>query len=124
MTFVYGLLKRHYPDEAEDIVSNLNWIDTVTVLKDRKEFPHKLIDAVKYYGIEEVNFHRAIDDTKALYDVTAALKNERDDLVEYINVFGYNPKWGVSGPKFPFIEYKRQYFNKRIVEPDDILPKK
>ena len=124
LTFVYGLLKRHYPDEAEDIVSNLNWIDTVTVLKDRKEFPHKLIDAVKYYGIEEVNFHRAIDDTKALYDVTVALKNERDDLVEYINVFGYNPKWGVSGPKFPFIEYKRQYFNKRIVEPDDILPKK
>lgn len=124
LTFVYGLLKRHYPDEAEDIVSNLNWIDTVTVLKDRKEFPHKLIDAVKYYGIEEVNFHRAIDDTKALYDVTVALKNERDDLVEYINVFGYNPKWGVSGPRFPFIEYKRQYFNKRIVEPDDILPKK
>ena len=105
-------------------MSNLNWIDTVTVLKDRKEFPHKLIDAVKYYGIEEVNFHRAIDDTKALYDVTIALKNERDDLAEYINVFGYNPKWGVSGPKFPFIEYKRQYFNKRIVEPDDILPKK
>lgn len=124
LTFVYGLLKRHYPNDAEDIVSNLNWIDTVTVLKDRKEFPHKLIDAVKYYGIEEVNFHRAIDDTKALYDVTIALKNERDDLAEYINVFGYNPKWGVSGPKFPFIEYKRQYFNKRIVEPDDILPKK
>ena len=49
---------------------------------------------------------------------------ERPDLDEYINVFGYNPKWGVSGPKFPFIEYKRQYFNKRMVGPDDILPKK
>ena len=124
LSFIYFLLKRHYPDEADGIVGNLDWIDTVTVLKDRKEFPHKLIDAVEYYDIEEVNFHRAIDDTKALYDVTQAMVVERPDLKEYINIFGYNPKWGVSGPRFPFIEYKRQYFNKRMVGPDDILPKK
>ncbi len=124
LSFVYSLLKRHYPLEADRIVGNLDWLDTVTVLKDRKEFPHKLIDAVKYYGIEEVNFHRAIDDTKALYDVVQAMVSERPDLEEYINVFGYNPKWGVSGPKFNFIEYKRQYFNKRIVPSYAILPKK
>ena len=124
LLFVYYLLKRQYPNEADDIVGALDWIDTLTVLKDRKEFPHKLIDAVKYYGIEEVNFHRAIDDTKALYNVTQAMKNERDDLVEYVNIFGYNPKWGVSGPKFPFIEYKRQYFNKKMVASGMILPKK
>jgi DNA polymerase III alpha subunit (gram-positive type) len=124
LSFVYYLLKRHYPDEADGIVGNLDWIDTVTVLKDRKEFPHKLIDAVKHYGIKEVNFHRAIDDTKALYDVVQAMVRERPDLEEYINIFGYNPKWGVSGPKFPFITYKRQYFNKRIVPSYAILPKK
>lgn len=124
LSFVYSLLERHYPNEAYEIVSNIKWMDTVTVLKDRKEFPHKLIDAVKYYGIEEVNFHRAIDDTKALYNVTQALKEERDDLKEYINIFGYNPKYGVSGFKFSFIEYKRQYFTKRIVDSDKILPRK
>ena len=124
LSFIYYLLKRHYPDEADSIVRNLDWIDTVTVLKDRKEFPHKLIDAVKHYGIEEVNFHRAIDDTKALYNVVQAMIRERDDLEEYINVFGYNPKWGVSGPKFPFIEYKRQYFNKGMVPQGIILPRK
>lgn len=124
LSFVYSLLKRHYPLEADRIVGNLDWLDTVTVLKDRKEFPHKLIDAVKYYGIEEVNFHRAIDDTKALYDVVQAMVSERPDLDEYINIFGYNPKWGVSGPKFPFITYKRQYFNKRIVPSYASLPKK
>ena len=48
LSFVYHLLKRHFPDEADGIVSNLGWIDTMTVLKDRKEFPHKLIDAVKH----------------------------------------------------------------------------
>ena len=124
LSFVYNLLKRHYPDEADEIVSNINWIDTVTVLKDRKEFPHKLIDAVKYYEIEEVNFHRAIDDTKALYDVTQEMKKERNDLKEYINIFGYNPKWGVSGYRFPFITYKRQYFTKRMVDQENILPRK
>lgn len=124
LSFVYNLLKRHYPDEADEIVSNLNWIDTVTVLKDRKEFPHKLIDAVKHYEIEEVNFHRAIDDTKALYDVTQEMKKERNDLKEYINIFGYNPKWGVSGYRFPFITYKRQYFTKRMVDQENILPRK
>ena len=124
LSFVYSLLERHYPNDAYEIVSNIKWMDTVTVLKDRKEFPHKLIDAVKYYGIEEVNFHRAIDDTKALYNVTQALKEERDDLKEYINIFGYNPKYGVSGFKFSFIEYKRQYFTKRMVNSDKILPRK
>ena len=123
LSFVYYLLKRHYPDEADGIVGNLDWIDTVTVLKDRKEFPHKLIDAVKHYGIKEVNFHRAIDDTKALYEVTKALKNERDDLSEYINIFGYNPKYGVNGMRFSFIEYKAQYYSNYLRPSDEILPR-
>lgn len=124
LSFVYTLLKRHFPDDAEEIIGNVDWLDTLTVLKDRKEYPHKLIDAVKYYGIEEVHFHRAIDDTKALRNVAIALRDERDDLAEYINVFGFNPKYGVGGLRFPFIEYKRQYFVKRIVSEDNILPRK
>ncbi len=122
LLFVYSLLARHFPDDANEIVSNLNWLDTVSVLKDRKKYPHRLIDAVEYYDIEKVNFHRAIDDTKALYRVALAMKNERDDLEDYINLFGYNPKYGVSGIRFPFIEYKPQMFHQRIVAPDFTLP--
>lgn len=124
LSFIYALLKRHYPLEADIIVNELDWLDTLTVLKDRKEYPHKLIDAVKHYNIEEVNFHRAIDDTKALVYVTGAMKDERDDLSQYINIFGYNPKWGVGSEKFPFIEYKKQFYSKRMVSSDNILPKK
>ncbi len=124
LSFIYYLLKRHYYQEADEIVASLNWLDTFTVFKDRKEYPHKLIDAVHYYNIEEVNFHRAIDDTKALYEITKALKNERNDLEEYINIFGYNPKYGVSGLTFPFIEYKPQYYSKFMKSSDDILPRK
>ena len=123
LLFVYHLLKRHFPMDADEIVESLYWIDTVTVLKDRKEYPHRLENAVEHYGIEKVNFHRAIDDTKALYDVTQAMRDERDDLVEYINVFGYNPKYGVEG-RFPFIKYKPQRFNRCMVGPNDILPRK
>ena len=126
LSFVYSLLKRYYPDEACDIVSSLNWIDTVSVLKDRKDYPHKLIDAVEFYGIEKVNFHRAIDDTKALYMVTQAMRKDRDDLKEYRNVFGYNPKWGVGGIEFKFIHYEAQpYHNMGEKLPySEILPNK
>ena len=125
LSFIYFLLKRHYPDEAEDIVGNMRWLDTLTVLKDRMDYPHKLVDAVEHYGVEKVNFHRAIDDTKALYSVTQELKLERDDLKDYINIFGFNPKYGVGAFRFPFITYKPQYYHNRgKLPPNEILPKK
>ncbi len=125
LSFVYNLLKRHFPDEADELVGKMDWLDTLTVLKDRKEYPHKLIDAVKYYEVDEVNFHRAIDDTKALYYVYNELKSERDDLAEYINIFGFNPKYGVDGNHFSFIEYKPQFYHKgKMVDESQILPRK
>jgi len=124
LAFVYSLLERHFPEEVDGIVENLKWLDTLTVFKDRKEYPHKLIDAVEYYEIEKVQFHRAKDDTRALYYVTQELKYERDDLKEYINIFGYNPKYGVGGPRFDFIVYKPQYYNNFMVSPQRILPRR
>lgn len=124
LAFVYSLLERHFPEEVDGIVENLKWLDTLTVFKDRKEYPHKLIDAVEYYEIEKVQFHRAKDDTRALYYVTRELKYERDDLKEYINIFGYNPKYGVGGPRFDFIVYKPQYYNNFMVSPQRILPRR
>lgn len=141
LQFVYYLLKRHFPDEALDIVSNVNWIDTVSVLKDRKDYPHTLTDAINYYDTDEFNykrsidknhhydidkisFHRAIDDTKALYEVTWAMKVERNDLKGYFNLFGYNPKYGIGGKEFRFITYKRQpYHNRGFLPPERTLPR-
>ena len=124
LLFVYQLLKRNFPDEADEIILNLDWLDTLTVLKDRKDYPHTLKDAVKHYGIKEVNFHRAVDDTQALYYVTRAMKEERDDLSKYKNLFGYNPKYDVNGPRIEKkITYKRQpYHNCGCLPEDKILP--
>ena len=38
LSFVYSLLERHYPNEAYEIVSNLKWMDKVTVLKTARNF--------------------------------------------------------------------------------------
>ena len=122
LSFIYSLLKKYYPDEACELLSKMGWLDTLTVLKDRKKYPHKLIDAVRYYEVEEVNFHRAIDDTKALYEVYKELKKERNDLEEYKNVFGYNPKYGRSGFNFKFIKYGEQQFHNCKVPDNMILP--
>ena len=124
LSFIYNLLKRHYPYEADEIVKKVNWLDTLTILRDRKDYPHKFTDALRYYGISDVNFHRAIDDAKALYKVYLAMKTERDDLGEYVNVFGYNPRYGVNGVRFSFIDYKLHYFNNGRVSPSNILPRK
>ena len=125
LSFVFNLLARHFPDDAYGIVKNVRWLDTLTVLKDRKTYPHKLKDGIKHYELKTVRFHRAIDDTRALYDLTLAMKNQRDDLKEYICLFGYNPKYGVSGPKFPFITYKAQpYQNYGKLPQDRILPRR
>jgi len=122
LSFIYFLLKKYYPDEAYGLLSKLDWLDTLTVLKDRKKYPHKLIDAVRYYEVDEVNFHRAIDDTKALYEVFNELKKERNDLEEYKNVFGYNPKYGRNGFNFKFIKYGEQQFHNCKVPDNMILP--
>ena len=135
LSFVYNLLERHYPGEAYGILESLKWLDTLTVLKDRKKYPHKLSDAVEfcefdgdytYYNLDEISFHRAIDDTKALFEVTHSLRNSRNDLKDYKNLFGFNPKYPIEkDEKFGFIIYRPQHYpNYGFENPDNILPKR
>ena len=71
------------------------YLDTLTVYKDRAPYPHKLANAITHYGLDGVvkNSHRAIDDVTALLAVTDAMGTE-GDLLQWVNVFGYNPKFG------------------------------
>jgi DNA polymerase-3 subunit epsilon len=43
---------------------------------------------------------------------------EMDDLVHYVNLFGYNPKYGVSGSKISSVKYLPQGYErtKRLYE--------
>ena len=83
----------------------------MTVYKDRRPFPHKLCKAIEAYCLDAQNSHRAIDDTLATYELLKAMDAECDDLDCYINLFGYNPKYGVSGQRVSSVTYLPQGYH-------------
>ena len=93
-----------------DILKKVNMLDALTVYKDRHEYPHKLENAIMVYNLSDKvqNSHRAIDDTLATVEVLKCMDLECDDLEKYINLFGYNPKYGPAYKKIKSVTYKSQ----------------
>lgn len=101
----------------------LDFLDTLTIYKDRRAFPHKLKDAIIAYNLEGKvqNSHRAIDDVKALLEVLIAMDMERCDLDMYINLFGFNNKYGISGTKIKGVRYVPQSYHDRKTMVEETL---
>lgn len=108
----------------EKTLAAANYLDSLTVYKDRRAYPHKLANAIRDYNLQDKvqNSHRAIDDVAALFEVVKAMDNERADLLTYVNIFGYNPKYGVSGPRIDKVKYWPQRFNDYMQAPNYTLP--
>jgi len=94
-----------------DMLKGVKMLDAMTVYKDRRPYPHKLKNAIEAYRLEGENTHRAVDDAAATLELLYAMANEQDDLHNYINLFGYNPKYGVSGPKISSVRYVPQGYH-------------
>lgn len=111
LNFIYYLLKKQ---GRAACLRNLKFLDALTVYKDRRDYPHKLKDAIAAYGLEDQveNSHRAVDDARAMTALLWAMAEERDDLVEYVNLFGYHPKYGVSGKRISSVTYLPQGFGR------------
>lgn len=107
LLFLYHLLDRH--GDAR-LLRDKPKLDLLTVYRDRRPFPHRLCNAIEAYGLQDrvQNSHRAIDDVHATVEVLRAMTEERDDLAQYINLFGYSPKYGVSGPRISSVRYLPQ----------------
>ena len=107
LSFLFYMLLR---DGDPRILKGKDKLDLLTVYRDRREFPHKLCNAIEAYGLsgKVVNSHRAIDDVIATVAVMEAMEAERADLDKYINLFGYNPKYGVDGKPIGTVTYKPQ----------------
>lgn len=101
----------------------LEFVDTVTVFKDRRAYPHKLSNAIAAYHLQDKvqNTHRAIDDVRALVEVTKAMAAERDDLLRYVNLFGYNPKYGAPPNRIKGVRYVPQRFNDYMTSVNNAL---
>lgn len=82
--------------------------------RDRRDYPHKLNDTITAYGLEDqaVNSHRAVDDARAAAVLLEAMAAERDDLDRYVALFGYSPKYGVSGRRIASVEYRPQPYQR------------
>ena len=110
LSFLFYMLLR---DGDPAVLKGKDKLDLLTVYKDRRPFPHKLCSAIEAYGLtgKVVNSHRAVDDVLATVEVMKAMAEERDDLCRYLNLFGYNPKYGISGKPIGSITYKPQRFD-------------
>ena len=110
LSFLYYMLLR---DGDPMILNGKDKLDLLTVYKDRRSYPHKLCNAIEAYGLSDqvVNSHRAVDDVLATVAVMLAMEEERDDLHRYINLFGFNPKYGVEGKPIGTVTYKSQAFD-------------
>ena len=41
------------------------------------------------------------------------MEKEKDDFLSYVNLFGYNPKYGIEGKAIGSVTYKPQPYNPR-----------
>jgi len=110
LSFLYYFLLR---DGDPMILKGKDKLDLLTVYKDRHSFPHKLCNAIDTYGLagQVVNSHRAVDDVIATVAVMKAMEEEKDDLINYVNLFGYNPKFGLEGKPIGSVTYKPQPYD-------------
>ena len=107
LNFVYYLLSRY---GCASCLKEAKYLDALTVYRDRRPYPHRLENAIAAYHLEDeaVNSHRAVDDAMATVQLLRAMEQEKDDLPSYVNLFGYHPKYGVSGKRIRSIHYLPQ----------------
>ena len=110
LSFLYYLLARH-GDPA--CLKGKDKLDLLTVYRDRRDYPHRLFNAIEAYGLQDSvqNSHRADEDTLATVSVMDAMAAERDDLAQYINLFGYIPKYGPPARPIRSVTYKPQPYH-------------
>lgn len=110
LVFLFHMLCRN-ADPA--ILQGKDKLDLLTVYRDRRSYPHRLANAIEAYGLsgQVQNSHSAIDDALATVSVMNAMAEERNDLLNYVNLFGYIPKYGPPKPQIRSVTYRPQPYD-------------
>lgn len=111
LSFLYYLLR---PFGKAAVLVRPRFLDLLTVYRDRRDYPHKLCDAIEAFRLGEtaVNSHRAVDDARAALFLLGAMEAEQDDLDRYIDLFGTHPKYGISGKPISSVTYRPQPYQR------------
>lgn len=112
--FLNELYRRQFNDDSIFITNDL--LDVMAMYKDRHSYPHRLESAVEKYDIINEDAHRALDDARATLKVLAKMVEERDTTEKYINMIGYNPRYGPTKYQAPHVNYVPQYGNRLEIE--------
>lgn len=118
LSFDYAFLTQLYRRQLNDptIIITNDILDVMALYKDRHPFPHRLESAVAKYNVEIKSTHRALDDVKATLGVLVKMIEERDTAMKYVNIIGYNPRYGPSKFRAPHVTYVAQYGNRLEIE--------
>jgi DNA polymerase-3 subunit epsilon len=111
MGFIHSFLKRF---GRESLLGKVRLLDALTVYRDRRDYPHKLENALAAYRVERLSAHRAAGDAAATFSLLCAMEKELDDLDRYIGILGYNPKYGVTDSHLKDVRYVPQPFDRRV----------
>ena len=110
LNFLYYFLQ---PFGLAGALRRPHFLDALTVYRDRRDYPHKLCNAIEAYGVQDaVNSHRAVDDARAAAALLDAMAAERDDLTEYVDLFGTHPRYGLSGRPIASVTYRPQPYQR------------
>lgn len=113
LSFLFHMLRVHGDPGC---LRGKDKLDLLTVYRDRRAYPHKLRDAIAVYGLEGTvqNSHQADQDALATVSVMDAMSAERDDLPDYVNLFGYIPKYGPPRRPIRSVTYLPQPYDSPI----------
>lgn len=113
LSFLFHMLRVHGDPGC---LRGKDKLDLLTVYRDRRAYPHKLRDAIAAYELEGTvqNSHQADQDALATVSVMDAMSAERDDLPDYINLFGYIPKYGPPRRPIRSVTYLPQPYDSPI----------
>ncbi|MDV0443498.1 3'-5' exonuclease [Methanorbis rubei] len=111
LCFLQEFLKRN----GHSLPEGWGIIDTLTVFRDRKSYPNKLSDAIKYYELQNVqNTHSALTDAYAVHAVFNAMQQEQNNLHEYLNLIGVYTEYELFGWEISGLEYWGQTIDDEI----------
>ena len=113
---VYGFLNILFKILEEEKPEYL----TVTFDVHAPTFRHEMF--ADYKGTRKPMAEELRQQVPVIKEVLKAMDDEREDLGSYVNLFGYNPKYGVSGRRIVGVRYEPQSFSKGLTRPEQTLP--